>query len=369
MSGTMHLRQGATTTRFQEFLNRKYFGPLDGLRALSVGAVIWHHTAGAEMGGVLGRGDLGVDLFFAISGFLITTLLLREYSMTGRIDLPRFYLRRTLRIFPLYYAVLAAYVLLTLTLQRNTPEGQGFIHNLPAFLTYTSNWFVPDETATFFLAWSLATEEQFYIFWPLLLAAVMFLMRGRTLVAGLILAALMFADAVGTVADGDSLAIRILTSIATPICVGALLALALNTRQGFRFIGKILAWQYAGMVLLAVVLVLASAGVHRILIGAVMAFAVAAFCATEDQILTPMLESWPLVFIGGISYGMYLLHVLVMNAVERATHMMDGPLLFALTFAVTTAVAWVSSRYFETPIRNLARKPQSAGRSSASKSM
>lgn len=358
MSTTMQRARGREAAH-EAFLSRKYFTALDGLRAVSVIAVIWHHTAGANMGGILGRGDLGVDFFFAISGFLITTLLLREYRDKGRISLPQFYLRRTLRIFPLYYAVIAAYVVLTLVLQRGTSEGQEFLNNLPAFLTYTSNWFVTDHSATFFLAWSLATEEQFYLLWPVVLVAALALTRGRTLPAGIVLAVLLAADIAATsVGAGESIVLRIVSSIATPICVGAMLALALNSKRGFRLLGRSLAWKYAGVSLLAVVVMLAAAGVNSAAIGAVMALAVAAFCVTGRQALTGALESRPLRFVGAISYGMYLLHVLVMNAVERAIHVQDGPLLFVATLALTTVVAWVSFRYFETPVRNLGRRKQ-----------
>jgi peptidoglycan/LPS O-acetylase OafA/YrhL len=83
------------------------FGSLDGLRALSVVAVIWHHSGGGMVASEWAQhGHHGVTLFFAISGFLITTLLLRERDRHGAIDLRAFYVRRALRIFPLYYAVL-----------------------------------------------------------------------------------------------------------------------------------------------------------------------------------------------------------------------------------------------------------------------
>lgn len=125
-----------------EFRNRRIFGSLDGLRALSVVAVIWHHTTGPHVSALLASGPHGVTLFFAISGFLIVTLLLRERDRAGRIDLKAFYIRRSLRIFPLYYAVIAVYTLLVCVVERNNPVGREFFNNLPFFLIYTSNWFV-----------------------------------------------------------------------------------------------------------------------------------------------------------------------------------------------------------------------------------
>src|SRR5688572_19697502 len=91
--------------------------------------------------GILARGQTGVYLFFAISGFLITSLLIRERRTTGTISMRGFYLRRTLRILPLYYAVLLTYVIAVPILEHG-PDGAEFFANLPYFLTYTSNWFV-----------------------------------------------------------------------------------------------------------------------------------------------------------------------------------------------------------------------------------
>src|SRR5688572_19736717 len=80
-------RRGARLSPHEQFLRSRRFGALDGLRAISVLAVVWHHTAGTQFSGLLGQGALGVHMFFAISGFLITTLLLRERSRVGSISL------------------------------------------------------------------------------------------------------------------------------------------------------------------------------------------------------------------------------------------------------------------------------------------
>src|SRR5262245_32214375 len=104
------------------FLGRSHFGALDGLRCISILAVIWAHGPGQRATLFLLRsGALGVDLFFVISGFLITTLLLRERRSTGSVSLARFYARRSLRIFPLYYAVLAIYTIAVLATNPNPP--------------------------------------------------------------------------------------------------------------------------------------------------------------------------------------------------------------------------------------------------------
>jgi peptidoglycan/LPS O-acetylase OafA/YrhL len=160
---------------------------LDGLRAVSVFLVVLSHVAirlsatidrpgaSAGIGGMVlhqslalfGLGTLGVWVFFVISGFLITSLLLREIDDTGRISLRRFYVRRTLRIFPAYYA----YVALLFALTR-----LGYVRiagaNFWAALTYSSNYcFACAGVDRWYLAhtWSLAVEEQFYLIWPAVL--------------------------------------------------------------------------------------------------------------------------------------------------------------------------------------------------------
>jgi peptidoglycan/LPS O-acetylase OafA/YrhL len=110
---------------------------------------------------VLRQGEWGVHIFFAISGFLITTLLLREQKRSGTISIRDFYIRRSLRIWPLYYATVAIYVVIMLTFQRGSDRAHTFFHYLPGFLTYTYTWCITPNwpTGPFNLAWTLATEE------------------------------------------------------------------------------------------------------------------------------------------------------------------------------------------------------------------
>ena len=140
---------------------------LDGLRAISITLVLIGHLAGtrgfplsAATGNFWALGELGVHVFFVISGFLITGLLLDELARTSRIRLGRFYFRRTLRIFPPYYTLLFALV---------AAQAAGWIALRPGdtwhALTYTSNY---DAARSWSIGhtWSLAVEEQFYLLWP-----------------------------------------------------------------------------------------------------------------------------------------------------------------------------------------------------------
>jgi peptidoglycan/LPS O-acetylase OafA/YrhL len=139
---------------------------LDGIRAISIAFVIVsHYGRYVGWGDPLGLGSLGVRIFFVISGYLITVLLLKELEQDGRINLPRFYFRRTMRIFPAFYFDLACMLLISAL----GGAGLSFRQALPA-ITYTSNYFVPTLQATIKHTWSLATEEQFYLVWPVALA-------------------------------------------------------------------------------------------------------------------------------------------------------------------------------------------------------
>src|SRR5690349_17266541 len=150
---------------------RRHLPVLDGVRCLAITGVVWHHSLPRPVPGWLGRGHAGVPLFFALSGFLITRLLIAEHRATGHVALGRFWLRRSVRIFPLYYAVLAGFVV-WLGLLAPTEATRHFFSSLPFHASYTSNWFVDyrvPHPVWFGFAWSLATEEQFYVWWPPLL--------------------------------------------------------------------------------------------------------------------------------------------------------------------------------------------------------
>ncbi|AMT73564.1 hypothetical protein ABG82_04785 [Mycobacteroides immunogenum] len=348
---------------YESFLATKKFGALDGLRALSVLAVIWHHTSGTPGPRISHSGFMGVDFFFAISGFLITTLLIRERDRTTDISLRNFYTRRALRIFPLYYAVLALYVLLVFATERGTAKGEQFFHNLPAFLTYTVNWFVDLTSGTsvpFYFSWSLSTEEQFYLLWPPLLVGALLLSRGKVWAPLAVLGALAAVSVgVGIFFDTRMLPWRILASLSLPILLGAAVAIVVNTRRGYAGAAALLGWWWSAP---AVFVALATAlwfGAPSWLIQVVMVLAVAAVTLRENTLMHPVLCWRPLAFIGVISYGIYLMHMLCANVVRRVVHEDQGLALCAGTTVLVIAVAYVSFRYFETPLLRIKRRFES----------
>jgi peptidoglycan/LPS O-acetylase OafA/YrhL len=208
--------------------------------------------AGKPSGSSSGR--MGSTHFFVISGFLITTLSLREQKRSGTISIRDFYIRRSLRIWPLYYVTVAIYIGIMLTFERNSYRSHTFFHYLPGFLTYTYTWLITQNwpTGPFNLAWTLATEEQFYAFWPLVLR----FFRGIwSSVVMITVIALRLAAGYGLtyrVLLPQSLPTRIVLSIAVPICLGVLLAQALDSERGFQWLSFILGGKWAAPTALAV---------------------------------------------------------------------------------------------------------------------
>jgi peptidoglycan/LPS O-acetylase OafA/YrhL len=340
-------------TTHAHFLAQKRFGSLDGLRALSILAVIWHHTAPTSVQGAWSHiGSEGVTLFFAISGFLITSLLLRERDRQGHIDLKAFYWRRALRIFPLYYTVLLLYVVLVWVMERHSAAGQAFFGNLPYFATYTSNLFVKmDDRTIFYFAWSLAAEEQFYLIWPPVLVLCATLSRAFWPVIGVIAVCIM----------GQFAGQKFLSAVPLAIVYGALMAMVLHTRAGYESVRRLLGFAGAPVVVLAFLL-LAFGVWHWPPFATHLLFAalVIACVVREDHVLQGVLSLKPMAYMGMISYGMYMLHMLCKNVVVKAGKFAglgtDSFAIFPATLLLSVVAAGLSFRYYESIFLRL-KKP------------
>ena len=350
-----HSTRAADLGRYEQYQATKYFENLNGLRALSVIAVVWHHTAVAP-GNIafLERGYLGVQLFFAISGFLITTLLLREHRRMSRISYSKFLGRRALRIFPLYYAVLLAYVVLTLLTRRDTAEAHEFFHNVPAFASYTSDWFVNLDngaSVTFYFAWSLATEEQFYLFWPPLLAAVLTWRRGAVAWPLAIASVLIAANLVALHAvHGENFALVVVRSLSLPMLVGVVAALLLDRESTFRAVDRVLGHPFMGTATAGALVVFLVIGASGEIIGITMVALVVACCLPTRLPFGFVLQWRPLARIGTVSYGIYLLHMLAANALRPLLGHDHGVDVFLLSLVLASVAAEFSFRYFESPL-------------------
>jgi peptidoglycan/LPS O-acetylase OafA/YrhL len=345
------------TDGYGRFAITKTFGSLDGLRAIAILAVLWHHHADNAIRGwsITKHGFLGVDLFFTISGFLIVTLLLRERRRTTTVSLRDFYVRRFLRIFPPYYLTL----LVVGAVSFFKPEGttsEAVRHDLPYAIFFLSN-LVPMQSLLG-ITWSLSVEEQFYIITP----AVEKYAR-RALIILLPLAyVLVSLPPFGAFAAFPFPAFFRETTFG-PILLGAMLAHVLDDPRGFLWASRLASLRFAPLVALGLVCAAASypseefVGWPRLATHWAMLALVASCVAREDNLLAPLLSLWPIRRIGAVSYGIYLYHLLVMHFVLMglgAAGIMSGFSTFVGTTLGAWAVAEMSYRFFE--IRFLALK-------------
>lgn len=342
---------------FAGFQKQSYFGALDGLRAISILMVLLHHTNRFAESGPLAtlqeNGRYGVGFFFVISGFLICTLFLREEAKTGGIDLWKFYGRRTLRLLPLYYAVLLLQTILVFVLHQYSPENQQlFRDKLPSYLFYFSNWLPTSTQGPFFCAWSLAVEEQFYLAFGLLL----FFVNRRVViavVAAMFLLKVFVYQMYGAV-DANSALWRIVFSYREPILLGVLAAFALNRPGWFGFFRR---W-FSSPVVLTIVGVASAAWLcihqmqHESFWDAQLLYAAmtALVIGLVIRVKTPVLCSRFLTHVGKISYGIYLLHMFVISTVRKLPGG-DSPVIgFLLTTVTVIILASVVYKFFERPI-------------------
>lgn len=349
---------------YRDFLARRHFGSLDGIRCIAILVVLWHHSAissNISLGGISERGFLGVDLFFVLSGFLIVTLLLREKSRRGEIALGKFYMRRTLRIFPPYYALLALLVVVYLAIP-NLNTAAGFFNCLPYYVTYTSNWSLL-QAANLAIIWSLATEEQFYLVWP---AVEKFL---RPWAIAVVLGAVIGVNQLINFGLLDGLFARIyetqgrpnlpiLECTFTPIALGVVAAHVLNNSRGYVLARQWLGGRYSPLALSVLIVILLIclpgdlSGWPRLAIHIAIALWLASLVVREDHIMRPILAAAPITFIGAVSYGMYLYHMWVFHAVGvgcRSLEIRSELAVFALNVAATIVVATASYRLLERP--------------------
>jgi peptidoglycan/LPS O-acetylase OafA/YrhL len=299
-------------------------------------------------------------LFFALSGFLITTLLLRERRGSGRIRLARFYARRSLRIFPLYYLVLGAYALRAWQTQANSVVARHFLHALPYHATYTANWFVDyavPHPVMFAFSWSLCVEEQFYWLWPSLMA-----LSSRRALLGCLMGGAIVVDALaehGAFAaflPQGSVGLKMLTSFATPIGCGSLMALLLDAPRGFAWAERLLGWRLSAPLLLALSFgCLLVPATPYLPLSFALAALVGAVAMRSDNGLAWLLERAALRKLGTLSYAAYLLHVTALGFVRRFLPQFQGSALivFALGLPLSLLFAELAQRAVERPFLDL----------------
>jgi len=321
---------------------------LDGLRGIAVIFVIISHSVlwpylGIDSAKVMSimNGHIGVSIFFVLSGYLITILLIKERDMTGTVDIVAFMKRRALRIFPLYYLAIFFLMCMDLTGKASIPNC-----SYPYALTYTINFISREcEHSTLSHFWSLSVEEHFYIFWP-----AIFLLGKRFSI--IILAVLIFAcfyigsDIYGDIAGRHTN--RWTFPAILPILAGCLTAMIHRHKSIVSIFND---KSKANTLLLAIL-----AGFVSPAFTASDAIWIVSMCALlvyvynqQDSIVVKLLEFKPLAMIGVISYGLYVWQgVFTGNGPYRSGGTFPPPLYTGLW--ITFIVAPISYVFFERPL-------------------
>jgi peptidoglycan/LPS O-acetylase OafA/YrhL len=352
---------------------------LDGLRFFAFLAVFLHHAlpddarawtalgvsegASRFLATLVQTGSLGVDFFLCLSAFLITTLLLRERDKFGDVSYKAFFARRALRIWPLYYAFLAFVIFVWPVFY---PDEALSLRQVLAFATFASNWecgFHGYPTSVLAPLWSIALEEQFYLVWPLLLR----LPRARMtqVLFGLVCASVAARGLLASAGGGSQLLWCSTFTRLDAIAFGALLALHLNGRAPE--ISRAERGLLYGVAMVAIASAATIVPLHRdpVTFGVMGSFLVMALACTAIVYATlraradGLLVRPGLLYLGRISYGLYVFHMLGLRAARvgaAALGVSEGARIVletALGLALTCVFASLSYRTLESPFLRL----------------
>jgi peptidoglycan/LPS O-acetylase OafA/YrhL len=354
-------QQGASLIRagtldFDQYQSLRRFPSLDGTRAIAILLVFTAHPAYQHFWPAF-HGQNGVTIFFVLSGFLITTLALREESRRGGLDLGAFYIRRICRIYPLYTIVLLIYCVLILGLHFQSWRRGRFLEELPYYsLGFPEHGiFMRSVFAPFDGSWSLGIEEKFYLLWPFAIATVAFTRRFAVLVVVGALSAL----APFVVTHG------VIVSPYVQIAFGCAAALLLHRRRGYELL-RVLGEPRLLSVLAACFLVMQFLVPGTGLDGSLYAPYGAVVCLLLVGLVTTTapqirwLWSAPLVTTATLSYALYLIHNFGLNFAEKVVpggHGLPGSLVStALGIALAYGFAYILNRTVERPFIRLGHR-------------
>jgi peptidoglycan/LPS O-acetylase OafA/YrhL len=343
-----------------------YRPALDGLRGVAILAVMAFNGHLAFVRG----GFVGVDMFFALSGFLITCVLLQAYSQTSSIRLKDFYVRRALRLLPALFLLIACFIAYALIFQdgdRTSTTLRGVVYTV----FYVANWAqvppMPPGIGLLSHAWSLSVEEQFYILWPLLLILLLKLKNKR-----LVLAILGFLTAISILtsvllwnAGAHHLRLYFGSDVrAHELLIGCMAAL-LFSWGAFQQTPRLKRTLHAasGISLVAILLSFYLVRYDEAFVynGGFTLVAVATTLLILDLLLFPsrlsrLFEIAPLVWIGKISYGLYLWHFPVFEISRKLFEGRLGPVPYQTAGVLATLLIAAASYYFlEQPFHRLGR--------------
>ena len=338
---------------------------IEGLRAVAVCSVLLYHAGVAWTPG----GFVGVDVFFVISGFLITILMLREVHHTGRLDLVRFWARRARRLLPAAALVLVFSAAVTVLWLPVTSRKE-FGGDIVAAALYLVNWRLGFREVDYLAEdigaspvqhyWSLAVEEQFYIVWPVLIFLVIGLFRRRKALAPLltvfVLAAGSFVWSLHYSVAQPGLSFFVSTTRIWELGAGALVAAAYPRIARLpRWMRESLAWGGVAAICFAVVEFDGTApwpGASTLVpVLGTAGLLLAGPRGVRPTTASRLLGVRPAVWIGGLSYSLYLWHWPLLVAARGIWGDDLSVRLTLLVVALSVIPAWLSYRYVEAPIR------------------
>jgi peptidoglycan/LPS O-acetylase OafA/YrhL len=357
----------------------QYIPAIDGLRALAVIAVMFYHLGFSWIPG----GFLGVDLFFVISGYVITRLLLDSIEQSGGLDLRGFYLARARRLLP---ALLFTVVTTTIAIGIWAPDTiRRFLTDIPFALTGTMNWWLVAREQDYFESigrppllqhtWSLAVEAQFYLVWPLILYFILKkLGKNRIPFAALLIAAAsgiaLLIVSLSLDASNSSDVSHIYFGTDTHsigLFLGAALAVSwipqnfttTLTKQAQNFIDGVGVFGFIGILATFLFINESDPTLYKIAfpLAAIFGAAIIMSVVHPASRFAPILENPVLLWIGQRSYAIYLWHWIIFQ-VTRPTVDLAGQTwaLYSLRILIVFALADISLRYVEIPIRRGALK-------------
>jgi peptidoglycan/LPS O-acetylase OafA/YrhL len=341
---------------------------VQGLRAVAVAAVVLDHAGLPGVGG----GYVGVDIFFVVSGFLITGQLARRLRTTGRIGFADFYARRARRILPASFAVLALTVVGVLLFVPATLRSQAMTDAVAVAL-YAPNYvfaargtdYLASTTPSVFQHyWSLGVEEQFYLIWPALLLLTWLLLRRRAGAIAAVLAliaAASFAAGVVLTQSSQPWAFFALWPRAWELAAGGLLALAAPAvgRLLSPWAARLLGWAGLAGIVAACTLFTADTvfpGTAALLPVLATVAVIAAGEAPTRGSVAGLLGLRPFQFLGAISYSLYLVHW-PLEQLPQAAVGYENPLPLGVKLALAALavpLAWLMYRKLENPVRHAA---------------
>ena len=361
-------------TRVTGYAN-KYIAPIDGLRALAVVAVLLYHLGVKWIPG----GFLGVDLFFVISGYVITRLILDSINSANALDLRAFYRARIRRLYP---ALLLMIIVTSLLILAFAPDGvHRFVEDLPYVLTGTNNWHLVALHQDYFQingrppllqhTWSLAVEIQFYLIWPIILYFI-WKRFGKRNIAPI---ALLIAVGSGVALFVNSLRLDHATASrishvyfgtdthSLGLFIGSALAVswvpanlsAVITQRAQDFIDGIGLIGLLGLVGTFLYISESNATLYRIAfpLAALFGSMTIASLVHPASRVAPLFVSEPVLWLGQRSYGIYLWHWVIFQMTRPSIDLAASSLLAlnVARFLLVLVAADISLRYFELPFR------------------